>query len=252
MNNQDLFIRDMPLAYSSIRNNMAITKNLLTNEIFYEQLVIPSNCTYWGMSDSLLELWEEISRKGFDPNEYCVFGPKHSLQNNGYCAGGDTQAGYGGKAQCDIKTSKIETPIVAARRESEEELRVSIFDLFSIKSIVKSKYKKKYVNTIIYQTRASNCEGLINYDINKYLTQSGKDDYTKRVGVIIWGTIRECFELLCSIESNQPNETRLVDDISGITMMPLITAISVANFGVSKLSGSIVENKNYPIVDQFL
>jgi hypothetical protein len=214
----------------------------------------PSSCLYDGMIETLRLLKDHTEEKNI--HDVCVIGPYYKLS----CGrdlkprGGDIQPCGGGKLRMG------EDFEVGVKREMMEELRIE--HLESRQCV--SKTHCNSTDTLIFSFCATDCVGIAQKKFalvnehqpsrpyGSYSRPSGaysrpsgaysrpsgaysrpsgaysrpRDDYSKRVGFIIWGTLKECYDLVSSIGVGNADE--LNDGIEGIAILTLPTAIKFA------------------------
>jgi hypothetical protein len=233
-------LTDDELGLKSVLNDTAIVRLFTKKNLKFEQPIIDSSCTYWGMSEILEKMHDwNIKHNLSDSDKLCVLCPIYKY--------GDTQAGGGGKLTISKlgNERKYETYYCACKEEIAEELRISVPDnAFHVsKMIVQSPSpQKKNTITNIFQYKINECCPIKPFDSLIYgkKHRRGFDVNTKRVAFIVSGKYMDCMSLISKITRSNSHDP-LIDGIHGVSIVSLKKAISMARNASKNLSG-IVQN----------
>ena len=228
-------------AMRTILNGDAITYYFDSAEFKYEQTIIPSRCTYYGMYETLLQLAKKY--KTTSSTKICVLCPHY---HSGY--GNDTQACGGGTLirafDKNLSVYKCEKFSDAVSMELTEQLRLHGLPTL-LSQITSSINNTKIVFTQIFSFKASECHGIPMFDTKIGTSRQGESVPTNKVGYIVWGSLQECMKTVESIQldSNRP----LTKGINGVSIISLDKAIEMAFWAFSKKS-----LKNVSFINHFV
>jgi hypothetical protein len=245
----------------SIKNGKNVVKFFQEQPFIFDVDIVPSTCTYWGMTESLAMICDKLTNDCVDISKICVLGPHYydikRGPNNHDFKYGDTQACGGGKATKVYDKKKkgwINEPYeTAAWNELLEELRISgktgsmisEYKTESIDTKIRFGYEK-VTCTKIYTYSASECNSPVDYDSREFSKKNrrGTDNYMSRVGYIVWGTVDECFTLVNSITTDTPTSP-IVEHIDAIVIIPIRNAVKMAEYASVNLKGKIISKVNF-------
>lgn len=223
---------DDELGIITLKNNEAIVRLFSKKKLKYNQKIIESTCTYWGMLNVLEKMFEWNKKDNYiEFDKLCILCPIYEY--------GDTQAGGGGKI------TNNESYHQACREEIAEEIRLKAGKHFHAGNTCVKISEKKYMVTNIYQFKVDQCRSIIPFDTDNYNQKNrrGIDVYTKRVGYIVWGTYYDCVSVISKIAVSDRNDP-LIDGIRGVSIITLKKAISMAKNASNFLRGTIQTSWN--------
>lgn len=245
-----------------IQNGGAVTRRFDSKILEFDQKVIASGATYWGLSDCL-KILESLNKSV--ATGLCVICPRYRVSDNNQSMS-DTQVCVGGKLTKVWDEEKKE--IVNGRFENvcrsvlQKKLRIfnrrKLHCLSHTKTrnthpVVDSEGKKTLINNPVYgltkilAVKASHCCSLPDISLFKKeyiyrdpVTYPVREDISVdhisncRFGCIVWGTLRECIQLIDTI----PVESELEkSEIDAIQIISLEKAIEMAEQASKSLEG---------------
>ncbi len=225
-------------AFRSIVNGTAILKLFNDNHLKFDQKIIDSTFTYWGMCEVFERLYNYTNKS----ESICILCPHYTF--------GDTQAGCGGKlkkifingkwqeedySDAIVRKMYEQLHIKAKKQEHVSELKINTHELDSSLNIDENLFTTK-----IFINHISDCENTNDYNvkINHNKNNHNKDVWNKRVGYIIWGSLHECMDLVSGINMNK-NSCHFDDNINGISIVSLKKVMQMATYASKNLTGNI-------------
>ena len=238
-------VQNLELAKISINNNNAIMRYFHKDTFDYEQIIHASRCTYRGMSMALSYMIKSLNEKKLKLANYCILCPHYfydEKEPNKRWAGGDTQAGGGGKLTMKkdakfelLSQESFEDGVV---EELKEELRIIGNNpklLVKTKNETIIKKQNMIFNTNIYSFDVNQCEIVEDFDVTTYEeNQRGENIPNLYVGYIVWGTLKDCMEFVSKFKVNPMNFKNgnpiYTEKIDAISIVSLTRAFEMSEF----------------------
>lgn len=246
---------------STIVSENAIIRRFDNHTLEYDQEIIKSASTYWGMTESLINLASCLNQNEIK-SIYVLCTHYRSTYNTrtNKMEPSDTQACGGGIKRRvwnnNEKKYEYKKTVNAAVELMAERFRIKCtkkpFCTSKVHIHNDSNFKNEKLNIAkkkghshIFAINASECYPSPNFEIelskNKYMKKYEKENYISfgKVGYIVWGTLNECIDLVQGIplDGIPGSQKVLIDNIDGISIISLSKAIEMSYYASRNLLG---------------
>ena len=219
----------LDIACDSYNKGYATIKVFKEVRLRIKQKIIPSIATYDGMIDSLNLLKTETIPYP------CILCPVYKRS-----IGGDTQCGFGGKAVFyDEHKMHKETPYDAAKAVMAQKVQIGANMIYQV--LVN---KRRKTRTSIFAVNANTCSTISNKssDPNNRVKRGCHENSNEKVAVLIYGSLEDCLKLLDDMSQTTNHDNTLIDNIIGVSIVPLNVAFKLATLALTTRNVYNVQN----------